>query len=99
MSETVFVARQFDKNGSPVVCRFYQPALQSAGEYQCRWSIDWGSGEKSRRSHGLDSVQALLLAMRVAHTELVESEAYEKGALTYLGRRDLDLPPPFSPAD
>ena len=95
MTDAAFVERRFDSEGRPVVCRFLEPTLQPGGEYQCRWSIDWGDGERTRRAHGIDSVQALLLAMRSAHTELVESEAYEQGRLTYLNQRDLDLPPAY----
>lgn len=95
MSNAGFVERQFENGSDFVACRFFQPTLQPGGEYECRWSINWGDVDRNRRALGIDSVQALLLAMRVAHTELLESEAYKHGTLTYLGERDLDLPPPF----
>jgi hypothetical protein len=93
MTDAAFVERRFENEGRPLVCRFMQPTLQPGGEYQCRWSIDWGEGERTRRAAGIDSIQALLVAMRTAHTELVESDAYKEGKLTYLNERDLDLPP------
>jgi hypothetical protein len=96
MPATAFVERQFDNGGTPVVCRFLQPTLQPGDEYQCRWSIDWGNGERTRRAHGIDGIQALLLAMRAAHTELVESDPYKGGKLTFLNERELGLPPPIT---
>jgi hypothetical protein len=96
MSDAAFVERQFDNGGTPVVCRFFKPTRQADGEYQCRWSIDWGNGERNLRAIGIDSIQALLLAMRVAHTELIESEPFKQGKLTYLNERELELPPAFT---
>lgn len=96
MRDDVFVERQFDNGGTPVVCRFFQPTLQPGREYQCRWSIDWTNGRSDRHAHGIDSIQALLLAMRTAHTELVESEPYRQGMLTYLDERELGLPPAYT---
>jgi len=91
-----FVQRQFDNAGTPVTCRFYSPEAQPTGEYRCNWTIDWGLGDIKRKTHGIDGVQALLLAMQVAHTELVESDSYKAGTLTYLDCADLDLPGPFT---
>jgi hypothetical protein len=31
--------------------------------------------------------------MRTVHTELLDSDEYRSGVLTYLNERDLDLPP------
>ncbi len=34
-----------------------------------------------------------MLAMRTVHSELMESDLYKSGKLTYLKQYDLDLPP------
>ncbi|GFE77990.1 hypothetical protein NTCA1_56390 [Novosphingobium sp. TCA1] len=34
-----------------------------------------------------------MLAMRIVHTELIESDAYKAGRLTWCDQADLDLPP------
>ncbi|MGB3847303.1 MAG: hypothetical protein WA940_15635 [Sphingopyxis sp.] len=96
MTAKLFVERQFDAAGTAVVCRFYIPEPQATGEFRCNWTIDWGEGDKKRSAHGIDGVQALLLAMKVAHTELVESDSYKAGRLTYLEGPILDLPGPFN---
>lgn len=47
MPDAAFIERRFDSQGTSVVIRFWQPTLQPAGEYQCRWGIEWGDGERS----------------------------------------------------
>lgn len=96
MSEDAFVERQFDNNGQAVICRFFAPTLEPAGEYKCRWTIAWGEKTRQRHTCGIDGMQALLLAMRTVHTELIHSDAYAAGQLTYLEEADLGLPPAYT---
>ena len=93
MSETPFVERRFELDGGELVARFYLPAKAPSGEYQCRWTVGWPDRETGTYACGEDSVQALMLAMKYVHNELVESEAYKSGKLTLFGQGDLDLPP------
>ncbi|MBB5716783.1 DUF6968 family protein [Sphingomonas aerophila] len=99
MSGAAFVERIFEDGEREVRCRFFTPQQQPTGEYRCAWTLTWAGETKSHSAHGIDGVQALLLAMRVVHTELVDSESYRAGRFTYLQQRDLDLPPPFPPYD
>lgn len=78
-----------------VLASFEAPYLAPGGEYRCRWHLRFPDREHSRETPGIDGVQALLLAMRTVHTDLIESEEYKSGELTHLGDRDLDLPKPF----
>ena len=93
MDGSVFVERRFDVGDQQVAARFHVPVLAPGGEYQCRWQIEWPSRQQERHACGIDGLQALMLAMRVVHNTLMESEEYQAGALTYLGQEDLDLPP------
>lgn len=94
MDETIFVERRFEFEGHDLVVRFHLPFRATGGEFQCRWSIAWPDRpEVSKRTCGEDGVQALMLAMRAVHSELVECEAYKAGRLTLWGQSDLDLPP------
>lgn len=93
MDDRLFVERRFDLGHHEVTARFYAPTLAPGGEYQCRWRIEWPGREQERYACGIDGVQALMLAMRVVHAKLVETEEYQSGALTYLDQQDLDLPP------
>jgi hypothetical protein len=98
MDETAFVERRFDLDAQEVVVRFFTPFKAPGGEFQCRWSMTWPSGEAGRYACGGDGVQALLLAMRTVHSELVDSDAYKEGRLTLWRGAELDLPPPWSAA-
>lgn len=93
MTDWPFIERRFDSGQGPVVVRWYQPIIQPTGEYKCRWSIAWPDRERKSYSCGVDGVQALLLAMRIVHVELMESDLYKIEALTFLETNDLGLPP------
>jgi hypothetical protein len=93
MDDPPFVERTFESGGDKITIRFLQPTLAPGGEYQCRWAIHWPNGVRQHYSSGLDGIQALMLAMKTVHSELVESELYKSGKLTYVDQYDLDLPP------
>ncbi len=93
MSDDLFVEREFESGTDVIVTRFLQPILAPGGEYQCRWEIVWPDRIQRRFTCGVDSVQALMLAMKTAHSELMESDLYKSGRLTYAAQYDLDLPP------
>lgn len=93
MDEAPFVERRFDLDGDDLFARFYRPEKTSDGEFQCRWTISWPERETHRYACGEDGVQALMLAMRSVHWELVESDPYKAGKLTLYDQADLDLPP------
>jgi hypothetical protein len=93
MEEIPFVERRFDLDGGELVVCFYAPAKAAGGEFQCSYSIGWPEREVRRRACGEDGVQALMLAMRTVHSDLVESDAYKAGRLTWCNQADLDLPP------
>jgi hypothetical protein len=90
-----FVERRFDLPTGALLLRISAPYLAPGGEYRCRWTIGWPDGDRSREAAGIDGVQALTLALRAAHSELIVSAAYREGNLRYLGQTDLDLPPHF----
>lgn len=93
MDSAPFVERRFGLDGNDLVVRFYAPARAPGGEFQCQYSIAWPEREVRRYACGEDGVQALMLAMRTVHSDLVESEAYKAGRLTWCDQSDLDLPP------
>ncbi|HEY0313867.1 MAG TPA: hypothetical protein VGC56_15420 [Allosphingosinicella sp.] len=93
MSEAPFVERIFESGDDRVTIRFHQPALAPGGEFECRWSIIWPDRPQQSYTCGLDGIQALMLAMKVVHSELMESHLYKSGKLTYVKQYDLDLPP------
>jgi len=93
MDEPAHVERRFNLDDTELVARFYTPAKAPGGEFQCQWSLEWPGRHVRRHACGEDGVQALMLAMRTVHSELVESDAYKAGRLALWGEADLDLPP------
>jgi hypothetical protein len=76
-----------------VYLRFRKPFKQGSQNFVCVFHIE-GLHEKTvtRRIGGYDGVQALDLALQIAHMELVCSDAYEQGRLTLMGSYDFALP-------
>lgn len=93
MDDPVFLEREFELDSGVLLVRFYTPSKAPGGEFQCRYAIGWPEREVRRYACGLDGVQAVMLAMRTVHSELVESDAYKGGRLTWCEQADLDLPP------
>ena len=88
-----FVERTFSAPEGEVLAHFEAPYLAPGGEYRCRWRIQWPNRNSSQETAGIDSIQALMLAMRRARLDLEESDYFKAGTLTYLDQTDLDLPP------
>jgi hypothetical protein len=93
MSDAPFIERSFESGDDIITAHFHQPILAPGGEYQCRWAILWPDRVQQRYACGVDGVQALMLAMKSVNSELMESDLYKSGNLTYVGQYDLDLPP------
>ncbi|WP_443029514.1 DUF6968 family protein [Sphingopyxis sp. FD7] len=85
------VDRTFSVDGKRVSCRFFRPELDS-GSYFCRYEIDWPEGRRSRSVGGVDEVQALLLAMKTAHTDLLAARENDGRSVLWMGQRSLGLP-------
>lgn len=90
---SAYVERRFQSARGEVLAHFETPYLAPSGEFRCRWRISWPDCEHSREAAGIDGIQSLMLAMQTVRMELVESELYRAGNLTYLDQSDLDLPP------
>ena len=96
MTAIAFVERCYELDGQQLLIQFQTPVLAPGGEFQCHWTIQWPAGTQAHYACGIDGIQALMLAMRTVHTELLESDAYRSGRLTYLEEADLGLPAPWT---
>ena len=91
MSEA-FIERRFDlADGAEVLVRFHRPAPDDA-DYRCNYEIIWPDRKRAFHAIGIDEVQALILAIQMAHVDLLSSPEAKRGELTWLGSRDLGLP-------
>ncbi|MCZ6592725.1 MAG: hypothetical protein O7F69_11460 [Alphaproteobacteria bacterium] len=70
-----------------------QPQLfPEGGSFYCPIRITGIGKEKIMHAGGVDSVQALLLAMQMISANLYTSDEGRAGTLTWLGKRNLGLP-------
>ncbi len=61
--------------------------------FYCVYQIEGlEEGTRIGRIGGADTLQALQLAMQIAHIELINTPAYQEGRLTWAGDPDLKLP-------
>ena len=94
------ISRQYDlRDGRKIILYVWPPLIQPGGEYACFYRLVGLLGDRTRKAYGIDSLQALLLAIRVIYAELSYCEAYKNGDLTWLGGRDLGLPLPVQFSD
>jgi hypothetical protein len=72
--------REFD-----VPVRIFAPEHQRDGCWLCRYEIDWPDGRKSVASGGVDSFQALVLALQMIGSELYATNYHDQGKLSLDG--------------
>jgi hypothetical protein len=95
MMNDAFIERRMELGeASEVVLRFARP-IPHGQDFRCEYAIIWPSGTRSTRAFfGVDAVQALIVAMKAAHSELLASAEARSGQLQWLGTPDLGLPLP-----
>jgi hypothetical protein len=67
----------------PVPVRFFKPLADAGGAWRCQYEIGWPNGVYSHQAYGVDSVQALLLAMKMLAAELYTSDMHRSGCLRW----------------
>ena len=76
-----------------VVVAFAKPVrVPGSSDYACFYQVVGGSRAGIRKAMGIDSVQALLLALTNAASELYTSSEYKEGLLAHLTDPNLGLP-------
>lgn len=73
-----------DDQLTPVDVRFYEPHI-AEGSWGCRYEIDWPERRRVYTIFGVDSVQALRLAMSMVGSELYGSAYHQAGTLMFDG--------------
>jgi hypothetical protein len=90
MSDAI-ACRIFRVDEQDVPCRFFRPE-EEEGSYFCRFEIAWPEDARVRKIGGVDQVQALLLAMQCAHSELLAARNMDGHRVEWLNGKDLGLP-------
>ena len=75
-----------DSNKNEMFVRIFSPE-QHEKDWSCQYEIDWPDRLVARKIHGIDSAQALVLAIYMIGTELYSSSYHEEGRLTLDGKK------------
>ena len=65
-----------------VFVRIFMPEAEN-GSWRCGYEIDWPNGKKSSAAVGVDSVQALSLALQKIGIEIYTSDYHRQGQLIW----------------
>ena len=65
-----------------VPIRLFAP-VHEGRSWGCRYEIDWPDRQKTVTAHGVDSAQALHIALQMVGAELYTSRYHEAGALIF----------------
>lgn len=90
-NKTLMIERIFSLGEDDLPCWFYEP-VSDGQDFSCKYEIAWPDGNRTREAWGVDSVQALLLAMQSVKAELEMRKDQEGKDIRWLGGRSLGLP-------
>ena len=89
MGETI-ARRVYTLSGgttTEVVVEIQRP-VPDQSDYRCDYSIGWPDGQKLSHAMGVDSVQALVLALKKLAVDISTSDEALSGRLTWLDNND-----------
>ena len=90
---TLSLAGELESAPKSAVVYFSSPVRATGSrDFVCYYRIEGLSCEGTRRAMGVDSVQALFLAMANAASILYTCEEFKAGKLRYLEEQNLGLP-------
>jgi len=61
----------------------FAPERQKPGVWECRYDVSWPEGLRSYAGYGVDSVQALVIALGMIGAELYSSNYHKSGNLRW----------------
>ncbi len=74
----------FDGTDShPVRITVQKPQETGFGDWVCEYEIGWPEGPRKFAGHGIDNLQALMLALQMIGAELYTSNYHRAGQLRY----------------
>ncbi len=66
-----------------VELRIFAPTQDPDGGWNCSYEIDWPGAPRSYFGAGVDSMQALIIALQMMGAELYASNAHKEGRLSF----------------
>lgn len=73
------------KGETEIPIRLFSPEKADGDVWSCRYEVDWPHGHWTHAAHGVDSVQAILLALQMIGAEIYASEYHKSGQLVLEG--------------
>jgi hypothetical protein len=70
----------------PVRITVQKPQLTKYGDWTCEYEIGWPEGPRKFAGHGIDNVQALMIALQMIGAELYTSTYHRAGQLRHNGQ-------------
>jgi hypothetical protein len=70
-------------NEKNVDVHVFAPERHEDGAWSCRYEIGWPEGKKTKCGWGVDSVQAIYLALQLIGTDIYMSSHHESGDLRF----------------
>lgn len=89
---------QTSKERRTVEVRIFAPQITES-DWSCRYEIDWPHAQRAFQAHGLDAMQALILALQMIGAEIYASAYHQDGGLFWErpgGGYGFPTPPGFS---
>lgn len=80
IADRVLTMRNGDVN-IKIPVRLFAPELATNGNWFCRYEIDWPDKKSELSVGGIDSAQALVLALQIIGAEIYSSSYHEQGKL------------------
>ncbi len=97
---TVIARRMFDCGESNVLLEIGAPyPMEDGPDFWCPYRINGLGSGQVQKAGGVDSMQALYEAMKLAAADLYCSDAAREKVLNWLGQGNLGLPVPETVAD
>lgn len=72
--------RQGNVDGE-IAIRIFAPKQRDPRAWSCRYEIDWPEGRKAMDAWGVDSIQALLVALHMIGADIYTSSYHKSGSL------------------
>ena len=66
-----------------ILILIFPPVQQGANAWSCRYEIGWPEGKEIREIWGVDSVQAMFLALQAIGSDIYTSSYHKNGNLSF----------------
>jgi hypothetical protein len=72
-----------DKGEVTIPIRVFAPEQEEDNAWSCRYQIDWPEGTQDMKAGGADSMQALIIAIKMIGADLYSSSYHRSGKLMF----------------